>query len=265
MTSLTDDPLDLDRLLRDLAGSAPVPVLAAGDDLARGRRRVRRRRGLTGAAAGAAAAVIGAGALVVDVGPGSTADLPVAVSPTVATDSPSEPPEPTEPPEPVVDTRDGKQLLTDWADVVASHLDPRREHLQRVPTGYQGTGQRGFGTKLGWSNPGEDGLGLVQVLVVPGTGGRSSGREVEVDGVTARVRGGADDLTVSVAHPDGFVVTIGVSTLFGNNSLVPVSGIDVTGSDLVLVAADDRFTLATREQTAGASQSFGWEPWPEVP
>lgn len=274
MTSLTDDPLDLDRLLRDLAGSAPVPPLTTGDDLARGRRRVRRRRALAGAAAGLAAAVIGAGALVVDLGPGTTADLPVAVSPTVATDSAPGPTEPPVPPEPVVDTRDAKQLLTDWRDVVARYLDPRDQHLERVPTGLQGSGPRGIGTKLGWSNPGEDGLGVVQIHVSPSWRSQFSlscdrfqdCRDVRVDGIAAKVLDEGDgDLSVGVQHPEGFVVVVSVAALFGNNSLVPVSGIDVTVDDLVRAAADDRFSLATREQVAGAYDAFGFPGVPGTP
>ncbi len=50
-------------------------------------------------------------------------------------------------------------------------------------------------------------------------------------------------MDVAVEHADGTVVILSVEALFGNNSTVPVSEIDLSVEDLAAAAADDRLKL----------------------
>ena len=237
------------------------------DDLARGRRRLVRTRGLTSAAALVVVGVVASVALGA-AGTDDAAPDPAAPPGATATDAdaPTEPPSgiPSSPKAPV-DTRDGKELLTDWAQALAESLDPGGRHLDTVVTGYQGSG-RGLGAKLGWSVPGEEGLGLVQVFVSPSLrtqfdfycSAATPCRDVTVDGVAAQVQEMDGTTQVAVEREDGSVATVLIDPLFGNNSVVPVSGMDITVPELVRAAADPRLTVPTRRQIANVDTAFGF-------
>ena len=261
----------LEDRLQTLAESAPPPPLAAADDVERGRRGLVRRRAAVGAAALATAAVVTVGAVGVTAGSDDAGPDPAAPGPsTTATDpvSPSPSPTPAEP----VDRRNGKQLLTDWAKALARHLDPSGGHLQTRPDNYQGGG--GLGTKLGWSVPGEDGLGMVEIFVgrgaFAGSFGPSCDRisapcdEVTVRGVEMRVQRIGDTTAVYHVQDDGDRVWLYLDPLFGNNSLVPVESLDFPLRTLAAAVSDPAFTTPTRQQVDGASASFGW-PDPGIP
>jgi hypothetical protein len=79
-----------------------------------------------------------------------------------------------------------------------------------------------------------------------------------VDGVHVR-RQTVDGVTsTGVRHDDGTVVVISVDALFGNNSSVAVSGIDVTPAQVAHAAADPRLVAPTQQQIAGLYRAFGW-------
>lgn len=263
---MTHRPDPLDQLLSDAAARVVPPDVAAGDDLARGRRRVRRRRAAIGLAALATVGAIGLGTSLVAGDDPGTGAVPTAADPTVSDPAPSPSPTttPTDPPAPA-DPRNGKQLLQDYRDVLAEHLDPTGAHLDRLVTNVQGSG-RGLGTKLGWSNDGEGGLGMVEVFVSPSMRNqfnffcdRSTPCDhVTLGGVDAIVQE-ADGVTiVGVERADGSVAALQVDTLFGNNSTVAVSGIDLSKADLARTAADERLTVPTRAQIDGVNEAFGW-------
>ena len=68
------------------------------------------------------------------------------------------------------------------------------------------------------------------------------------------------------ATADHGEVAITVDALFGNNSLVPVEGMDIPLDDLVRAAADERLTPATPQQIRNAGTSLGFpefDPMPE--
>ena len=147
--------------------------------------------------------------------------------------------------------------LRSYRAVLARHLDPGGEHLEARPSNVQSGGSKscGFsslGTKLGWSVAGQDGLGMVQVEV--GT--------TRADSQIGMMLGGWDDVpsdlpgvvqaervtrgsttAVLVTRSDGLVVGILADALFGNNSVIPVSGFDVRVKDLVAAAADPELAL----------------------
>ena len=152
--------------------SAP-PDVPLEEDLARGRRRLGLHRLLVTGGTVAAVAVISLGVAlagnVFDDGPSSRdgryADL--------APDAPSTPEASKPSPHPRTSAPAG-QLLKDYRDVIAEHLDPDGTHLQKKPDNLQ-SGD-GLGTKLGWTIPGEEGLGMVEVFVGNGLVAASSAR-----------------------------------------------------------------------------------------
>jgi hypothetical protein len=152
-----------------------------------------------------------------------------------------------------------KKLLPevqDYRDVVARHLDPGGEHLDADASNVQSSGaacgMSGLGTKIGWSVPGQDGLGEVQVEVT--TDWRNAQlrlahdgwapAHVKLPGVTSawsvKYDGG---FAVAVQRSDGLTVALSADELFGNNSLTGISGFPFSPDDLFETAADPAFTL----------------------
>jgi hypothetical protein len=245
----------LDRQLHDLADRVALPVTPLADDLARGRRRVRRvRAALVGATAVVAVAVVGGVGIVVGTRGHDAGRAPVVVDPpdpTPAQASDVGVPWPSQP--------ERRRQLREFQEVLAERLDPAGEHLEPwgPSNGEQSGGTvaedrlTGTGTKLSWTNPGEDGLGMLQIYVSQGwdlqfnwtcAGGC---RDVTPpDGaVSAQVHERGGVLEVGVEHADGNVVVLSADPLFGNNSTVPVSSIDLTEDQLLQAAADPRLAL----------------------
>lgn len=148
--------------------------------------------------------------------------------------------------------------LASYRDILARHLDPRERHLERQVTNIQGGGspECGFdelGTKLGWSVPGEEGLGMIQVEVSRSR--RDSQVQMSSDRWTllsvtgmpgverAEAAHDGDRVAVLVTRDDGLVVGIIADPLFGNNSPTPVSGFGFDVDDLLVAAADREFAL----------------------
>ncbi len=250
------------------ADEPPMTSTAAGD-LARGRRHLRRRRTATlgGGTLGVAAAGLGVALLMPGFGPAATSELDAAGSgdgpAPVETPAETATSTPTQAQEPPTDDEFGygltRQLLLDTA---VEHLDPAHEHLPAETTNRQGGGSGNLvevGTKLGWTIPGEDGEGMVQVAIseagyasleyaFEGFGGTFGC--VLRDDCTEQA---GPDGTVYIAEPDvesglalgvvyeradGSLVGIGVSALFGNNSVTPVSKVDITVKQAIAFVTD---------------------------
>lgn len=275
MTQPREDRHSLEDALHRLAAGVSAPVVPVADDLARGRRRRRRTHLAVVTGAVAAVAVVGLGTAVVPglVGAGGEP------GPGPATSGPSGsavPSEPTGSPEPEVREiepspgggidamMDGTGMeditndpdLNRYRDVLAEYLDPRGEHLEKGVSNMQGgTGSKG--TKLAWTNAGETGMGMVQVNVSAGWSGQLWACGAELSGLeswdchdvpaprglTGEVAEHDGVTEVAVEHEDGIVVVLTVDTLFGNNSTVPVSGIDLGEDLLARAAADPRLDL----------------------
>jgi hypothetical protein len=283
---------DLDQRLRELGATIRPPAVPLDDDLARGRSRVRRHRALAAAGTVAAIAVIGLagsvgpGLVSADEGPGygggDGTPLPGPETTPPVKPGESEVPrnagqEPA-PPRPLgIDDIAGNQTLRLYHDVLAEHLDPERKHLEQEVSSMQSGGQS-LGSRFGWRNPGEEGLGFIGITVNGGwqaTGWECGMAQVDITcrditapgGLEGQVaeRDGVTD--VAVEHADGTVVILSANTLYGNNSTIPVSSIDLTVEDLAAAAADDRlklpgFTgdvpelLSQREFTAAGEESL---------
>jgi hypothetical protein len=273
---------DLDQQLRRLAAGIDAPETPVAEDLARGRRRVRRTRLATAGAVLGTVAVIGVastaapGLVGADSSPryagGGTSPSPTAPDTT----SPAQPDEvevtPSGDPrylDPELlapgDPEDTARTLAAWQAILAEHLDPGWQHLVKYDSKTNGNVQAGsnggaitsLGSKYGWRNDGEAGLGMLQISVnadwdqlfwLCGTpAARAEGWSCHdaraPGGLPAQVADHGGVREVAVQHADGVVVVLSTDSLFGNNSTVAVSGIDVSERDLVRAAADDRITL----------------------
>lgn len=269
-SDLNHDPLT-ERLV-DTADSVPVPDVPITQDIARGRRRRHRRRLALGGTALATAAIVGAGA-VYGLAPGGD-DAPTAQEsgfaggdrtpsgpevtppvengqselPMVDTEPSADAPEGTEPSE--VD----RQLQLDNREAIASIVDPDGQHISRQEirgtsqgTAATDTGGQILDEKLGWTNPDEDGLGLIQVSIGSSPGfdcgaHPAPGQEDSVDDCTAATLDGlevtevrtpgADGPTYLYERSDGVDVAVTTSRLWGQNSEKPVSEVGVSDAQL---------------------------------
>lgn len=157
-------------------------------------------------------------------------------------------------------------LLDLYRAILVEHLDPAERHLGPGRTNNQvgSSGSDGcragqmrltsYGTKLDWRVPGESGLGMIQVEVSDDPWDEAQTRlahdgwkprDVDLPGVrSAEVASYDGGVAVVVHRTDGLSVALDANTLFGNNSLTPVSGVDLSVAELVAAAADPRFTLS---------------------
>lgn len=244
----------LSRRFEELRFSDEPPMASdPADDVRRGTRRLRRRRAmvLVPAVASVAAAVTGV-ALALPPDAGAERQLQVTGSgdPKPTPTHPLDPkPTPTHSPAPTVpdDGFEFPATRQHLLEAAVEHLDPKRQHLpgktSNVQTGGGGDSME-VGTKLDWTIPGEDGTGMVQVLVTtpgyakgdpPGcwNDDRSKCTERQIPETSETVWVAQPDpefnlrLGVHYERPDGSVVGIGVYDLFGNNSTTPVSDVDI--------------------------------------
>lgn len=283
---MTDHDPALERRLHELAQGIATPDTPVATDLARGRRRLLRGRLAAGGSALAVLAVVGVALAVVpgESNAGRTPELGGASGvPTpggggtpsvVSTQTPSEDLSAPEAVETVRDRSTDHELLASWQRVLAEHLDPGWEHLVKYTkrngnqqTSTDASGElSALGSKYGWQNTGESGLGMLQLTVSSGWSGLYwlcgySGQGDEAwDCRDLRPPAGAvsaqaavhDGVTeVAVERADGHVVVLSVDALFGNNSTVPVSGIDLSERSLAEAAADPRLALPGGATPAG--------------
>jgi hypothetical protein len=244
----------------------PAMASQPEDDIWRGERRLRRRRTLVVTAGLAAGVVMVTGAVaVLPNALGGDATLQVAGEPAAtATASPS--PAPTTTPEtPSITPSPSVSALADdpfpypatrqlLLEAAVRHLDPKREHLPEQSTNAQ-IGGTAVGSKLDWTVRGEDGMGMVKVVV---TSPDAESEEYALEGLLAdigclnepggknacklqTIPGTSEQAWVGVERPgqdaalsvlykraDGSYVGIGTYDLFGNSSEIPVSKVDVS-------------------------------------
>ena len=267
--------MDEERLWDDAFTRAAESDRRASDfdvaqDVARGRRRVRRTQSLTAAAAGlAVTAVVGATLLLSPNGatsegvaqPVGSGDATPTFQEPRMTLEPSPSPTPTglgsdaagnDPMEPTRSWRNGIY------DITASVLDPEKKYLnyatQSLQSGGDGTGGIHLGIKLGWSVPGRPGEGMVQVQLSTETGPDAAGcwefpvgrcqTVLAKSGLRYEIGRGADGQFVVIhEQSDGERVLVYVDPLFRGNALVPVQEMAVTEGDVLRLVQDDRLDL----------------------
>ena len=149
-------------------------------------------------------------------------------------------------------------------EIAAKHFDPDGVHLpEKSENAGTGGGEHGWlvSSKLDWRVPGESGLGMVQVAV--STPGYADGESAEfdlawrigcediADCTYQTVPGTGEQVLVAEAdpernlllgvmyeRPDGSFTGVGVYDLFGNNSLEPVSNVDITLEQAIAFVTD---------------------------
>jgi hypothetical protein len=150
--------------------------------------------------------------------------------------------------------------LATYRDVVAEHLDPEQQHVDQKTSSIQaGTGKDcvidALGTRLGWTSPGDEGLGMVGVEVTRdwrgsqirlAHGGWHAAGSLPTGAVRAYVAPYPGGTAVAVTRTDGTTVALDAARLFGNNSVTPVASMDMTADELLTTAADPRFQLPSR-------------------
>ncbi len=268
---MTDDLLlheRLDALLRDESGTAGT----LEEDVARGRRRLRRHRVGTAAAGVTVAAAVAAVAV--------PAVLPDHARPIEAQVASAPEPERLLPPEaydfPAAATR---EVL--FATAV-EHFDPDRRHLGGGAGAVLGGsgGSVMAGTKLDWTNPGEPGLGMVEVSI--STAGAVDETNI-IDGgpcfapecvkqmipgtdQAAFVLGPVMDrqFAVYAVRPDGTVASVAVHDLFGNNSDIPVSEVGITLEQAFAFVTDPDLHVVPTDVAEIRAYGGDWHPTEEA-
>ncbi len=245
---------DLEHELARLAESIDPPPVPVSSDLARGRRRLLRTRLTVAGAAVGTAAVLGAATLL---GQGVPQSTPAPVDRTPDGQRTVEAEAPVRALPSISPRNTHAATLSRWNDILAEHLDPQRGHLQpfTLRTSNSQSGDDYLGSRFGWTNAGESGLGMLQVDVAGTRAGSPNSpcvtgqydltcRAAEgPDGESAQVGISESVTTVELEQSDGDVVTLTLDRLFGNNSRVPISGSDITPEQLLEAAADERLDL----------------------
>lgn len=246
---------DLAKAIATLGESLPASPAEPQRDLERGRSGLRRQRRWQALAAVTATAVIAGGGYALSHSLGNdTPSTSVAGDPAAA---PSGSTAPTPSPTPVPTGR----ILKEFQRVLATHLDPQWDHLvpRRKPNANEQvcgelSGIVGLGSKYDWRNPGENGLGMLQLMVErhPEKGVSPCGLAPFDSCTPLKDPGTAERAWKVVAGSsigdvvrriDGSQVTLTAHPLFGNNSLVPLESMDLEIADLLTAAADPALTL----------------------
>ena len=264
---------------------------ALDDDLAAGRRRLRRRNVLAGGGAiGAVAAVTVLGVGVagwMSPSAGPTVEVPPVAGQSTAvnteepgSDAPGpgttgDVPVPADqgPPVPAADATFNRNLTA----AMYAHLDPGKVHLDFGSGGFtvdRQPGARSGGNRIGWRMPGQMGAeGYVALSVQPATrtprpcGSTSEPRltchSVTLpNGRTAQLGRQGDAAAVLYRQPDGEYISVTVSTLFGNNTEIPVHDLGITDQQLLALVQDNRLNLPspTDDEQAKENAMKGFKP-----
>ena len=152
-----------------------------------------------------------------------------------------------------------KAWRTALFETTRSVLDPTGSHLDYSSDGITAsTFGRGvsIGIKMGWSETGSDGQGMVEVQVGDEravedacleTGGFGCPRAVHVDGAQTWVGDGPrGSFVVLHRQADGDQVVVLVDPVFGNNTQTPVGRGLVSKADVYRLVQDDRLDLPHR-------------------
>jgi hypothetical protein len=266
---MTHDDEQLRRMFAgiDFAGEPPVNDLA--EDLRRAQRGHRRHRLATWSSVTACVVALGAGVAfavpnlvtgdndeIAAAGEGSVVESAGCGDPASADDH--------------LGFSSTRQCLL---EIAAKHFDPERAHLPEASENSGGGGgEHGWlvSSKLDWKVPGESGLGMLHVVVT--TPGFAEGEYAEFD-VAWRI--GCEDIAecsyqtvastgdevlvapadpernlvlgVMYQRPDGSFAGVGVYDLFGNNSLEPVSSVDITLEQAIAFVTDPALQVGEAE------------------
>lgn len=145
---------------------------------------------------------------------------------------------------------------------VASHLDPAHRHISTAEirnlnfSGSGGpSGAESIVEKIGWTNPGKRGLGLIAVTIsntlpYDCRSGGSDGPDTACTrtrhaglAMTKVVERGEPGAHYLYRRGDGYWIEVDVDLLYGNNSRIPVSAISLSDRQLAAVYTDPTLTI----------------------
>ncbi|NEA30999.1 hypothetical protein [Streptomyces sp. SID13031] len=253
---MIDEKVLADRLADAATAQDNLLPRALSDDLAAGRRRLRRHRVLTGS--GVIGGAVAVAALIV----GVTSSL-----------SPNADPLPGDPP--VASANAGK-TLDEYPDafldakmrgLVGKHFDPAKKHLTFETGPFEfdrQPGQRMISGRAGWKIAGQKGEGMVYVALYGSTAGNRCGDYNSLQsschstpmpgGRTATIGRSGEKVEISYQQPDGETAYVAVSPVFANNTTVAVSGMGITDAQLKAFVADSTLNLPSMKAEEEAAQ-----------
>jgi hypothetical protein len=268
--------IDLDEQLRRLAAEVELPATGPDDDLARGRRRLRRHRNLGAAGAalttavvvGTTVAVLSGGGGRSGAGPGYAGAPSTPVADATLTDSGDDADRQAqldalaaEAASAEVDARlrqaqghglgslaearspRTKAVLAGYRDILREDLDPAGKRIQTSAITNEQGADDALGTKLEWK-----GGGMLQIAVGKSLEGvqffcDNACTPGSVAGASkALVLASPGRISVAVFQDDGDIVALTADTSFGNNG-TSTSSLGLTVDQLLTAAADPRLDL----------------------
>ncbi|WP_112246815.1 hypothetical protein [Kribbella monticola] len=267
---MIDENLLQQRLTAAAAAQDDLLPRALEDDVAAGHRRLRRRRVLAGSVLGATAAVavlaVGVTSWLTpnaspqpDTGPVAGQSSTPSIPPTSIGPGPGTTGDKPVPATPVQGSGADAVFVRNLNAAIYAHLDPQKVHLDFSSGGFKVDRQLGTilsgGNRIGWRMPGQMGAeGYVALSIEPkNRTPRACGTTSEPrmtchavnlpNGRTAQLGRKGDAADVLYQQPDGEWVSVSVSTLFGNNTEIPVHDLGITDQMLLALVQDDRLNL----------------------
>ncbi|MEU4194940.1 hypothetical protein AB0E69_23780 [Kribbella sp. NPDC026611] len=222
------------------------------EDLTAGRRRLFRRRLLTGASSAVAVAGVAVAAVGLS-GPLHTAarhEAPAANhNATQDTSQDTSQEQTTANPA----AHDLDKLIR---GLLVKHLDPDRKHLD-FSTGLfefaPGEATVGIENKVGWKVPGDAGEGMLEIgLTRSNQQGNTCGsvnegvtchRVTLPNGRPAMIGHRGKAVELSYVQPDGETAFVAMNPLFGNNSTIPLKSMPITDAQLIAFVTDPALNL----------------------
>jgi hypothetical protein len=247
---MIDEKLLLERLTDAAEAQDDLLPRSLADDLSAGRRRLRRRRILTGgtalvAAGAVAVATIGMSGVLKDT---AQMEAPVATQQAPAN---------TQSAEDAAAVARTSGFDTLMKSLLVKHLDPTKKHLDfNVGPFIIGSdvGAHGTARKVGWNVAGDKGQGMLYVSLFPyAKGGDVCGGDDQpvpachqitlTNGRTAMFGRKGKAAQLSYVQPDGETAFLAIDPLFGNNTTIPVKTLDITDDQMIAWATDPKLNL----------------------
>jgi hypothetical protein len=247
---MIDEKLLLQRLTDAAEAQDDLLPRSLADDLNAGRRRLRRRRILTGgtalvAAGAVAVATIGMSGVLKD---STQMEAPVATQQAPANMQSAEDAA-------AVARTSGFDTL--MKGLLVKHLDPAKKHLDFSVGPFligSDVGAHGTARKVGWNVAGDKGQGMLYVSLSPyAKGGDVCGGDGQPvptchqitlpDGRPAMFGRNGKAAQLSYVQPDGETAFLAIDPLFGNNTTIAVKTLDITDAQMIAWATDPKLNL----------------------
>ncbi|MFG1912661.1 hypothetical protein [Kribbella sp. NPDC048928] len=271
---MIDEKTLQDRLTTAAEAQDTLLPRALADDLAAGRRRLVRRRLLSGASATVAVAAVAAAAVGLN---GSLRDAADDQAPTATQEHAMSEAEAAD----AAAVSKIQAFDTLMTGLLVKHFDPAKKHLDLSIGPFQidaNVGSRGTSHKVGWKIAGERGEGMLLVQLsrsekqAMNTCGSYSQPQLACHSLTlpngrpAMIGHRGKVVELSYVQPDGEFAYLALDPLFGNNTDVSLSSTGITDAQLTAFVSDPDLNLPplTAAQQAQEDQLKDFAPAPEV-